>query len=193
MTEGTDTTATVLIVDDEEDLADLYAAWLTDAYDVRTAYGGADALDAFDSDVDIVLLDRRMPDMSGDEVLERIRQQGSGCQVVMVTAVDPDFDILEMGFDGYVTKPVDQEGLETVIEKMLTRRSYGQNIQEYYRLVAKRAALEEQKSETELTDSAEFTDLLQEIETAEKRINSAIAEFEEEDFEAAFRDLNDSG
>ena len=38
-------TPTVLVVDDERDLADLYAAWLADEYEVRTAYGGT----AFDS------------------------------------------------------------------------------------------------------------------------------------------------
>ena len=39
----TEETPTVLLVDDERDLADLYAAWLADEYEIRTAYGGEEA------------------------------------------------------------------------------------------------------------------------------------------------------
>ncbi|TKX52052.1 response regulator, partial [Halorubrum sp. SS7] len=58
----------VLVVEDEPDLADLYAAWLGDEYRVRTAYGGREALDQLDEtddEVDAILLDRRMPGLSG--------------------------------------------------------------------------------------------------------------------------------
>lgn len=67
--------ATVLVVDDEPDVADAYAAQLDDQYIVSTAYGGDEALERIDVSVDIVLLDRRMPSTSGDEVLERIRNR----------------------------------------------------------------------------------------------------------------------
>jgi DNA-binding response OmpR family regulator len=91
--------AVVLVVDDEPDVADSYAAFLRDRYDVRTAYGGEPALAALDEDIDVVLLDRRMPDMFGDEVLESIRGRGFECRVAMITAVDPDVDIIDMEFD----------------------------------------------------------------------------------------------
>lgn len=58
----------VLVVEDEPDLADLYAAWLGDEYRVRTAYGGQEALDELDEaddEVDAILLDRRMPGFPG--------------------------------------------------------------------------------------------------------------------------------
>jgi len=99
----------VLVVEDEPDLADLYAAWLGDEYRVRTAYGGQEALDELDEaddEVDAILLDRRMPGLSGDEVLAAVRERGIDCRVAMVTAVEPDFDILKMGFDDYLVKPV---------------------------------------------------------------------------------------
>ncbi|MFB6105679.1 MAG: response regulator, partial [Halobacteriaceae archaeon] len=62
---------TVVVVDDEEGIAEAYSYWLSDEYDVRTAQSGAGALETIDEDVDVVLLDRRMPDRSGDEVLDR--------------------------------------------------------------------------------------------------------------------------
>jgi len=59
-----------------------------------------------DDEVDAVLLDRRMPDVHGDEVLARLREEGCDCPVIMTTAVDPGMDILEMDFEDYLCKPV---------------------------------------------------------------------------------------
>ncbi len=70
------TNQTVLVVDDEQGLADLYANWLEDRYTVHTSYNGTDALETLSQEIDVVLLDRRMPDMSGDEVLTEIRNRG---------------------------------------------------------------------------------------------------------------------
>ncbi len=56
----------VLIAEDEPDLANLYTSRLEERYDVRTAYDGTEALEAIDGDIDVVLLDRRMPGLSGD-------------------------------------------------------------------------------------------------------------------------------
>ena len=81
----------VLVVEDEPDLADLYATWLKIDYSVRTAYGGEEAVEQLDDEIDVVLLDRRMPGLSGDEVLTKIRERGIDCYVSMVTAVEPDF------------------------------------------------------------------------------------------------------
>lgn len=55
-----DTRPTVLIVEDEQALADLYADRLGEAYVVETAYDGREALEQLDEGIDVVLLDRRM-------------------------------------------------------------------------------------------------------------------------------------
>ena len=66
-----ETQTTVLVVEDDADLAALYAEWLADDYDVRVAHSGKEALSVLaDVDVDVALLDRRMGTISGDEVLE---------------------------------------------------------------------------------------------------------------------------
>ncbi|OYR68853.1 DNA-binding protein, partial [Halorubrum sp. E3] len=83
----TETKHTVLAVDDEPDLAELYRVYLDTAYEVRIATGGEEALSMMDDSVEVVLLDRRMPDMSGHEVLEAIRGEGYDARVAMLTAV----------------------------------------------------------------------------------------------------------
>lgn len=179
----------VLVVDDEEGLADLYSQWLTDDYTVRTAYDGEQALELLDEHVDVVLLDRRMPDLSGDEVLDRIRDRGYNSRVAMVTAVQPDYDIIELGFDDYVTKPVSKADLYSVVDELLTRATYNETLQQYYAAVSTRAALDAEKSASELTADPRFAELTAEIDALESELDQAQAELEPEDFEAAFRDL----
>ncbi|MFT4958084.1 MAG: DNA-binding response OmpR family regulator, partial [Halobacteriales archaeon] len=61
--------ARVLIVEDEQRLADLFRRWLEDQYSVRVAMDLAEAGSKLDSSVDIVLLDRRLPAGRGDDLL----------------------------------------------------------------------------------------------------------------------------
>jgi len=183
--------ATVLVVDDEPDVADAYAAQLQGEYTVSTAYGGQEALDKMDDAVDVVLLDRRMPGISGDEVLEKIRERELQVRVAMVTAVDPDFDIIEMPFDDYVIKPVSRDDLFETIERLLTCSEYEEHLRRYYALTAKHATLVANKPESELAESEAFEELEAQMDSIQQDLDETISSFDDADFEAAFRDLND--
>ncbi|QKY18329.1 HalX domain-containing protein [Halorubrum sp. CBA1229] len=186
----------VLVVEDEPDLADLYAAWLGDEYRVRTAYGGQEALeelDAVDDEVDAILLDRRMPGLSGDEVLSAVRERGIDCRVAMVTAVEPDFDILEMGFDDYLVKPVTSDTLKETVAGLLRRGEYDTEMQELFSLTSKKAMLETEKSATELADNDEYqrlTDRIEELRSRADESLEAVTE-DEDDFEKLFQEFDD--
>lgn len=186
----------VLVVEDEPDLADLYAAWLGDEYRVRTAYGGQEALeelDAADDDVDAILLDRRMPGLSGDEVLSAVRERGIDCRVAMVTAVEPDFDILEMGFDDYLVKPVTSDTLKQTVAGLLRRGEYDTKMQELFSLTSKKAMLETEKSATELADNDEYQRLTDRIGELRSRADESLEAVTEDDgdFEKMFQEFDD--
>ena len=184
---------TVLVVEDERALIELYIRWLDDEYDVRTAEGGEEALEKFDGDVDVALLDRLMPGMSGDEVLETIRERDTDCKVTMVTAVEPDFDVITMGFDDYLTKPVEQETLLETIDRLLSRTEYVDLEQELYALVSKQAALEASKSVEELEKSEEFADLEERIAEVRDRLDETLAGMQDDEFVAMVRELDGDG
>lgn len=179
-------TPTVLLVEDERDLADTYAAWLSGRYDVRTAYDGERALELLDG-VDVVLLDRRLPGMTGDEVLDAIRDHEAGHQVAMVTAVEPDVDVLELGFDDYLVKPVSREDLQDVIERLARRVAYDEAVQRHFALVSKLAALETYRSEDELQASEEYARLQEELADLTERLSAHQQELTETDYAALFR------
>jgi DNA-binding response OmpR family regulator len=182
----------VLIVEDEPDVSETYQLWLERDYEVRTAQDGDEGLAALDETVDVVLLDRMMPGLSGDEVLARIREDDLGCRVAMVTAVDPDFDILEMGFDAYLSKPVKSGQLVETVENLLERSEYDSLLQEYYALVEKQATLEATKSRAELDGSEEYDALESEIASLRGNLAETLGGIEDdEDFIATIRGLGD--
>ncbi|MFC3958177.1 response regulator transcription factor [Halovivax cerinus] len=168
---------TILVVDDERELADLYATWVDGEYVVRTAYNGSEALTRVDDDVDIVLLDRRMPDLSGDEVLERIRELGLDCWVIMVTAVDPGLDIVELDVDDYVTKPVSRSTLIRIIENLRVQSRYTDT--ERRQLAAVSNKMESLESDSQI-DGVRETDAYRDLEEDLKQLSdSLVDEFDE--------------
>jgi len=187
-----DSDPVVLIVEDEPDVAETYRLWLEDHYAIRVARNGDEGLDELDESVAVVLLDRMMPGLSGGEVLERIREEALGCRVAMVTAVEPDFDILEMGFDTYLSKPVKSDRLRETVENLLERSEYDSLLQEYYSLVEKRAALEATKTPAELEDNPEYDQLTSRIDGLRNELSDTLGGIEDdEDFIATIRELND--
>ena len=183
---------TVLVVEDEPDVAETYRRWLQSAYDVRLAADGEAAMAAVDDAVDVVLLDRMMPEMSGGEVLREIRDRGIDCRVAMVTAVDPDFDVIEMGFDAYVTKPPDREELFETIDRLVDRADLDGDLQEYYSLVARRSALETEKTDAELAESDQYDDLLDRIDDARSAADDDLGDMgSDTEFVGAVREIMD--
>lgn len=147
----------VLIVEDEQNLADLYRIWLVGEYDVRTAYSGKAALESMaDREADVVLLDRRMPGLSGDEVAENLDESGCNAQVVMVTAVSPSPEMAALPIDDYVTKPVRREQLRSIVETAALIGTYNDEVTELFALQARQRVLEEEVPADDLETSEEF-------------------------------------
>ncbi|WP_430504063.1 HalX domain-containing protein [Haloparvum sp. PAK95] len=182
----------VLVVEDETELADLYVGYLEPKYDVRTAGTVDAALSEIDGSLDAVLLDRRLPDGSGDEVLETIRSEDVDCRVAMVTAVEPGFDIIEMGFDLYLTKPANRDRVREAVETLKTRSEYDEMLQQAAALATKRAVLESWKSATELAESDEYERLLDRLDDVDANLTQVTNDFSPDDYRAMFRDLGRS-
>ena len=163
---------TILIVDDEELVAESYEHYLSDEYDTRIATSGGEALaeiDPRDGTVDLVLLDRRMPGMSGDVVAEHIADYELDYQVIMVSAVDPDVDVVNLPCDGYLTKPVSEDDVVGAVEKALLVDDYHALIQEY------NAATEKYELLSDEFSSSEVPKALQSLEARKAELEDEIA------------------
>jgi CheY-like chemotaxis protein len=174
------TEPSVLMVDDEKRVADAYALRLEDVADVTVAYGGEEALDAVDDShpPDVVLLDRHMPGLSGDEVLDRLRERELRTRVIMVTAIDPDLGVLDMPFDDYLSKPVEREDLYAAVDQQCQVLAY-ELLGEYFRLESKRAVVAAELLSEETANNERLADIEDHLAEIETRVRSLLPEAEE--------------
>lgn len=166
----------VLMVDDEKQVADAYALRLEDVADVSVAYGGEEALAVVDEGrpPDVVLLDRHMPGLSGDEVLDELRDRELTTRVIMVTAIDPDLGIVEMPFDDYLSKPVDRADLHAAVDQQCQVLAY-ELLGDYFRLESTRAVLA--ADATAATDADDRLAAIEaDLDTAERRVRDLLPE-----------------
>jgi DNA-binding NtrC family response regulator len=140
----------VLLVDDEEQFARNMARILkVRGLEVATAFNGFEAVDAvkYGGGFDVVVLDIKMPGMDGIELLERIKEIDAGIIVLIITAfasVESAVKALKLGAHDYITKPIDPDYLDHVIEKALREQELAR---ENIRL---------RETVTELTDAVEI-------------------------------------
>jgi DNA-binding NtrC family response regulator len=117
----------ILIVDDERDFVEILSLRLTDAgHRVRSAYSGQEALavlaetdpDAL-PDIDVVILDIKMPGMDGIETLKQIKARFPIIEIILLTghgAVDTAVKGLKSGAFDYLLKPADFNELTVKLE-----------------------------------------------------------------------------
>jgi DNA-binding NtrC family response regulator len=117
----------VLVVDDDPGVRESFRLTLEDHYDVIDVPDGPHALDAVRaSHVDLVLLDIRLPEMDGIEVLERLKAIDEGIEVILVTAVKTvrtAVAAMKLGAFDYLTKPFEEDELLAVIARALEKRA----------------------------------------------------------------------
>lgn len=174
-----DREATVLVLEDEEGLADLYTVWLSKEYSVRTAYTAAQAREQFDEVVDVALIDRRLREETGDEFLSWVSQNHPECRRAMVTAVNPDVDLIELPLDEYLIKPVDKDELLATVQRLEEQRNYDDEVRDLYALATKRAHLESALSNAECANNEQFTRLESEISDRKQTVIEANEDFPE--------------
>ena len=117
----------LLVIDDELDIREgLELLLTTEGYAVDLAQNGTEGLRKMDSGAyDLVLLDLMMPDISGMEVLEEVRQRDRETPIFMITAygsVEAAVNALKLGANDYFSKPWDNEKLIIEIDRMIARR-----------------------------------------------------------------------
>lgn len=174
--------ATILVVEDQEELTALYETWLSEEHEVIVALDGESGLAAMSDDVDVVILDRRLPGISGDEVLHTIKDEYDA-SVVMVTAVDADTDIVDFPLDDYVTKPVTKPVLRSVVERMLRLRGALPPVRRYHSLERRRDVLRTARQRYGVTDTDAYDRLTTRLEAAARDAGPGLAWLKEEYYE----------
>lgn len=170
----------VLLVDDEKEVADAYALRLEAVADVTVAYGGPEALSTVEESnpPDAVLLDRHMPNQSGDDVLTDLRSYDIRTRVIMVTAIDPGLDLLDLPFDDYLCKPVEREDIRAAVDQQCQVLAY-ELLGEYFQLESKRSVIAAELDPERLAEHEEYNTLDSRIEALRERVCRLIPDADE--------------
>ena len=118
----------ILLIDDEKKICEFVKAYLDkEGYKTDIAYNGNDAINYLDNNqYDIVLLDRMLPDISGEEICNYIRNNCKliNVSIIMLSAKTEDDDRIEgfeLGCDDYICKPFNVKELILRIKSVLKR------------------------------------------------------------------------
>ncbi|WP_270659287.1 response regulator transcription factor [Paraclostridium bifermentans] len=118
----------ILLIDDEKKICEFVKAYLDkERYKTDIAYNGNDAINYLDNNqYDIVLLDRMLPDISGEEICNYIRNNCKliNVSIIMLSAKTEDDDRIEgfeLGCDDYICKPFNVKELILRIKSVLKR------------------------------------------------------------------------
>ncbi len=129
---------TILIVDDEESIRNMVARHLElNGYVCETACDAKDALwKAFIKDIDLLLMDIKMPGVSGLEILPQMLTDHPDICIIMLTAVadtETAIEAMRLGAYDYITKPFDLDDLRLRVERALEKRRLTLENREYQR------------------------------------------------------------
>src|SRR5579863_7675232 len=121
---------TILVIDDDESLRDTIGLMLENEgfRPILVADGVAGLEQAFSAKPNLILVDLRMPGMSGVDVCKRLRAAGAQTPVIVLSALGDEIDkvlLLEIGADDYVVKPFGTRELLARIRALLRRTGQG--------------------------------------------------------------------
>ncbi len=116
----------ILVVDDEPNSREgLTKILIKEGYEVVAAASGKDALkEAEKEDIDLIITDLKMPEISGTDILEKIRESKPDIGVIIVTAygeVNSYLKAMTLGAFEYLNKPIKLDELRRVIHKALNK------------------------------------------------------------------------
>lgn len=126
---------TILLVEDQSALARTYRGFLrSEAYEIKHVENGAAALEALDGRPQAVLLDLKLPDMNGLEILEIIGDRGLNLPVIVITAhgsMQTAIDAMRAGAADFLVKPFTADRLKVTLKNALEKQELTATVRKY--------------------------------------------------------------
>jgi len=129
----------ILIVEDEKKIADsLRKNFNDEGFETSVCYDGAEALEVVSKEkFDLILLDWRIPEVTGINVCKRIRSANNQTPIILLTAltnISNKVEALNSGADDYVTKPFSFEEVLARVNALIRRNKSSKNVIEFNNL-----------------------------------------------------------
>ncbi len=133
----------ILIIEDDKNMAALFEEFLKDEpYKITKVTDGTNAIDALNcGSFDAVLLDLKLPDIDGFEILKHINEKSIGCSVIVITgqgSMNTAIDAMRLGARDFLVKPTDKERLIITLKNALENQVMKEVIQTYQKKIDRR-------------------------------------------------------
>lgn len=152
---------TVVLVETDRRLTEMYRDWLSDRYAVVRAHNNEELNAALEEHPDVVLFGRQLPGVDAASVPEAVDPE---CRTILLVDDRPAFDVLDVDCDDVLAKPLVRDRTLASIDEQLSRRGESERERECRALVAKRDAFEAAYSSTTLADQDQYGDVCARIE-----------------------------
>ena len=134
------------MVDDDRQLADMLVEYLVKmGYEAAAAYGGREGLARFEQgDFKFVILDLKMPDMGGMEVLEAIKSIDSQVVVMVLSGfgtIESAVSAIKKGAYDFIPKPIELNALETILSRAQEKHAFSRQLKRFKGLILALVAL----------------------------------------------------
>lgn len=187
---GDSTEQVVLIVEDDPQVAELYSDWLTDDYSVRIAHSVAEAYSLSQGHVDAVMLDRRLGTTPVADVVGPLRESEGKPSVALLTAVEPDVDIIDLDIHEYITKPIKKHEFRACVTRLLGRRSLSRKLDARFALASKLAALEASRGPASPETTEDYSRLRTAFEHLSEDVATEVRGLTPREYRNVIRDVN---
>jgi len=158
----------VLIAVAESERAAHYADWLDDRFDPHVVGTAQEAMESLEAEPALLLLDRRLPDRPGDDVLGAVRAADLTTRVAMLTSRDVELDHLDV--ETVAPYPEDEDAFADVMESLRAEPGLERAVRSYRRLAERRAALAEELEEQAADSRTDYQTLSAKLTAQRDRI-----------------------
>lgn len=186
---------TVLIVNGDIDTANRFAIWLGKDSTVHVAHDRKTASTLLDETVDVVVVERNLPDKTNLDILATLHHKNLDCQVAMLTDEESLGGVIETEVDDYLVKPVSEAELCETVEQLVAYATYTEKIDDLYELTVVKSLLETHSS-TDLMLNGQFDRFKMNLEELDEELIAMTDSFSEMQFAAEIAQLStedDSG
>jgi YesN/AraC family two-component response regulator len=122
-------------------------------------------------------------------VLAELRDRGIDSRIAIITAVDPDFDIIDMDFEDYIVKPVLKSELQDIVHRLIRLSTFDKRVQESFAIASKIEVLDTEKTHAELSANEDYESLRHRLNELQDSIQDLFAEFDYQDFTTVYSEL----
>jgi DNA-binding HxlR family transcriptional regulator len=131
----------VLIIENEQMVATVLEEYFPGSYEVRSVQAGEEAIEEYTDDTDLLIVDRKLDGISGDEVAAQVKAEHERQLILCVSGVEPDNDIYELPYDDYMHKPIEEDKMKSRVELLFSRAELEATERAYLSLRSKQIAL----------------------------------------------------